>query len=94
MKGCQVEIFGQTYALRSDTDEEHIRKVAALVDGKMREVAAGTRSVSTVHIAVLAALDLASDCLQYRGEVSQVTSAVEARSEEMMRCIAGLMPEA
>ncbi len=93
MRPCQVEIFGQTYALRSDADEEHIRKVAALVDAKMREVAAGTRSVSTVHIAVLAALDLASECLQQRGEVQRVTSAVEARSNELAQRLADLLPE-
>lgn len=90
---CQVEIFGQTYALRTDADEEHVRRVARLVDHKMREVAAGARSVSTLQIAVLAALDIASECLQHRDEAGCVAAEVEVRSSAMAGRISDLIPE-
>jgi cell division protein ZapA len=89
----QVEIFGQTYALRSDADEEHVKSVAGLVDSKMREVASGSRSVSTLQIAVLAALDLASECMRAEAEVRRLTLAVEGRVEAMARQIASTTPE-
>jgi cell division protein ZapA len=88
-----VEIFGHHYALRADADEEHVRKVADLVDSKMREVADGSRSVSTLQIAVLAALDIASEFVQTRTASEQLTAMVETRSETMARRIGDLIPE-
>ena len=88
-----VEIFGQVYALRAEADEEHVRKVAQLVDTKMREAAAGSRSVATLQVAVLAALDLASECLQNRSRVAQWQAEVEARSATMVARIEDQFPE-
>ena len=91
--GVQVEIFGQTYSLRADADELHVRKVADLVDLKMREVANGSRSVSTLQIAVLAAMDLASDLLQQNGADEDLREQVEARSGALLARIDELVGE-
>lgn len=88
----QVEIFGQTYALRSDADESHVREVADFVDSKMREVASGSKLVSTLQIAVLAALDIASECMKAKAEVERLTSAVEGRAEAMALRITAATP--
>jgi cell division protein ZapA len=62
-----VEIYDQLYHL-SGQDPEHIRELAAIVDAKMRAVAAHGRTADSLRVAVLAALNLAD-------EVSQATSA-------------------
>lgn len=90
----QVEIFGQAYSLRTDADEQHVRKVADLVDERMREVAAGSKSVSTLHIAVLAAMDLASDLLQSQVAQKRFGTEVDTRSEAMARRISELIHNA
>ena len=89
----EVEIFGQAYVLRADADEEHVRKVADLVDSKMREVAAVTRSVSTIQIAVLAALDIASELLQGQTASERFATLMEAQSESLVRRIDSVIPE-
>jgi cell division protein ZapA len=59
--GCvPVEIYDQTYYL-SGQDEEHIRRLAALVDTRMRAVAAQGRTADSLRVAVLAALNLADE---------------------------------
>ncbi len=55
-----VEIYDQTYHL-SGQDAEHIRSLAAQVDAKMRAVAAQGRTVDSLRVAVLAALNLADE---------------------------------
>jgi cell division protein ZapA len=55
-----VEIYDQTYHL-SGQDTEHIRELAALVDAKMRAVAAQGRTADSLRVAVLAALNLADE---------------------------------
>jgi cell division protein ZapA len=55
-----VEIYDQTYHLFGQ-DAEHIRSLAAQVDAKMRAVAAQGRTVDSLRVAVLAALNLADE---------------------------------
>ena len=69
-----VEIYDQTSHL-SGEDPEHIRNLAAQVDAKMRAVAAQGRTVDSLRVAVLAALNLADELAQ----VSQSPSGAAAR---------------
>lgn len=61
-----VEIYDQVYHL-SGQDAEHIRDLAARVDAKMRAVAAHGRTVDSLRVAVLAALNLADELAQAGG---------------------------
>lgn len=78
-----VEIYDQTYHL-SGQDEEHIRKLAAQVDAKMRAVAAQGRTVDSLRVAVLAALNLADELSQAQGAPSQAAARVgQARAASL-----------
>lgn len=55
-----VSIYDQTYHLMGQ-DSEHIRRLAELVDAKMRAVASQGRTVDSLRVAVLAALNLADE---------------------------------
>lgn len=90
----QVEIFGQPYSLRADVEGEHVRRVAELVDRKMREVAAAARSVATLQIAVLAAMDLASELLLERDASREREAELEERHACLAQRIDNLIPEA
>jgi len=70
-----VDIYDQTYHL-SGQGTEHIRKLAALVDSKMRAVAAQGRTVDSLRVAVLAALNLADELLQAQAGSSDVGARV------------------
>jgi cell division protein ZapA len=58
-----VQIYDQSYHL-SGQDAEHIRRLAELVDARMRAVAAQGRTVDSLRVAVLAALNLADELSQ------------------------------
>ena len=58
-----VEIYDQVYHL-SGQDPDHIRDLASRVDGKMRAVATHSRTVDSLRVAVLAALNLADELTQ------------------------------
>jgi len=61
-----VEIYDQVYHLAGQ-DTEHVRELAARVDAKMRAVAAQGRTVDSLRVAVLAALNLADELSQVGG---------------------------
>jgi cell division protein ZapA len=58
-----VEIYDQVYHL-SGQDADHIRELAARVDAKMRAVSSHGRTVDSLRVAVLAALNLADELTQ------------------------------
>jgi cell division protein ZapA len=61
-----VEIYDQVYHLSGD-DPDHVRELAARVDAKMRAVSAHGRTVDSLRVAVLAALNLADELTQASG---------------------------
>ncbi|MFH4385205.1 cell division protein ZapA, partial [Acinetobacter baumannii] len=57
----RVEIYNQTYSIRSDGDNNYILKLAEYVDSKMREISSGTFTVDSLKVAILAALHIADE---------------------------------
>jgi cell division protein ZapA len=57
----KIEIYNQSYNVSADENEEYIAQLAAFVDEKMRSVAEATRTVDSVRVAVLAALNIADE---------------------------------
>jgi len=74
----EIEILGRRYALRSDRPPEHLKAVAAFVDGKLRELAGGRpASVQRDH-AILAALNIASELFHLKRQRSQTARSLDA----------------
>src|SRR5438477_1690510 len=78
----RVEIYNQTYSIRSDGDNEYILDLAQYVDGKMREISSGTLTVDSLKVAILAALHIADEFYQLRHAQSQVDAQLGTRSAE------------
>jgi cell division protein ZapA len=73
----EVVIMGQTFSVTSEDGEEHVRSVASYVDGKMREIAAGGKVVSSYTAAVLVALNIASECHKLQQDVAEIQAVIE-----------------
>jgi cell division protein ZapA len=79
-----VKIMGQTFTVTSEEGEEHIRTVAALVDAKMRELSNGPRVVATAQVAILAALNIASEYQKLKEEQEVVRNAIDRMSSRVI----------
>jgi cell division protein ZapA len=82
-RNVTVDIFGQQYSLKSEVAEEQVKKVAAYVDRKMREVAEGTKSVDSLHIAILTALNIAQEYLQEKGDREYLVRRIEDKTDRL-----------
>ena len=72
-----VDIFGESYPLRSDNNADYIRMLADMVDKNMREVATKTRSFSGNKIGVLAALQLADEYCKLKKDYDELVELLE-----------------
>jgi cell division protein ZapA (FtsZ GTPase activity inhibitor) len=80
-----VRIFDQPYRLRSGRDAGYVERVATLVDGRMREVAAHMTTLDVAKIAVLAALHIADELESLKGDDRDAAAATEAATTETAR---------
>jgi cell division protein ZapA len=84
-----VDIYDQVYTLRG-TDSEYIERLAALVDEKMRAVAAHGSTVDSLRVAVLAALNIADELMRLRARYETLARSV-GQTETTMRSRAGTL---
>jgi len=61
MKDVTIEIAGQRIRVRTDDDEGYLKSLASFVDGKMREASRGQSGVTTLNVALTAALLIADE---------------------------------
>lgn len=78
----RVEIYNQTYSIRSDGDNAYIEDLAEYVDAKMREISSGTMTVDSLKVAILAALHIADEYYQLRSTQAQNDAQLATRSSE------------
>lgn len=78
----RVEIYNQTYSIRSDGDNEYIQTLAEYVDGKMREISSGTMTVDSLKVAILAALHIADEFYQLKLTQTNIDTQLATRSSE------------
>ena len=62
----QVEIFGHSYTIRGEAQQEYILEVAAYVDRKMREITEKLPVASLSKVAILASLNIADELFKER----------------------------
>ena len=88
-----VEIFGQTYTVRAGTDASYVQKLAEYVDSQMTDVSRAAGAVDSVRIAVLAALNIADECFQLRGQEGDAERRAQAKAEVLARALAAALDE-
>ena len=81
-QSIRVEIYNQTYSIRSDGDNDYILRLAEYVDGKMREISSGTLTVDSLKVAILAALHIADEYHQLKSAQNQIDTQLGSRSSE------------
>ncbi len=81
----KIEIYNQTYNVQADENEEYLKELAAYVDAKMRTVAEATRTVDSVRVAVLAALNIADELHTIRKRQDDIEGPLRKRVE---KCVA------
>ena len=82
-----VEILGREYTVKSDEGEDRVKKIAEYVNRKIKEISENTQTVSTLNVAILAALNIANDYFQVVEDRRLLNQAIETRSGRLIEMI-------
>jgi cell division protein ZapA len=85
-----VDIYDQAYRLRGP-DPAYIQKLAEIVDTKMRAVAAQGKTVDSLRVAVLAALNIADELSALEERYRQLTGSAKETLRNRASRLTGLL---
>ncbi len=88
----RVNIYDQIYNLRG-SDAEYITKLAEYVDLKMRSVAEQTRTVDSLRLAVLAALNIADEYHVLKKKYDAIAGDVNKRASHLADALDEVLKE-
>ena len=84
MDSIQVEIFGQMYHLKGGADAEYVRRLAAFVNARMREIQKGMGTSEGYRIAILAALNIADELHRVRAQHDELQRTASASLDRII----------
>jgi cell division protein ZapA len=83
----EIKVLGQTFTVKTDAGESHIQEVVQYVNEKIDEILTKTKSVSSLNVAILAALNIAEDLLKEREKRKVLLREVNLKSKDLVEKI-------
>ncbi|CAG1066662.1 hypothetical protein BAC1_02284 [uncultured bacterium] len=78
-KVAELKIFGHKLLIRSDENEEYIRAIEEYLNTKIEEVRENTKAVSSLDLALLAALNITGEVIKTK----EILEELGRKSEEL-----------
>ena len=89
----QIAVRGRKYTVKSDEDGVDIQRIADYVDQRMSEVASRAVGVDEYTIAMLAALNIASDFERFRQQVDDEMLSMDRELASTLVLLESVLPE-
>lgn len=87
-------MLNQKFTLKSESDERHVQKVSDFVNKRLFEIQEGTASVSSLKVALLAALNIADDYFKFKNKQQDKDKKAKQKIKEITKFVDQLSEEA
>jgi cell division protein ZapA (FtsZ GTPase activity inhibitor) len=82
-----VEILGRTFTLKGSISAESLQSVARMVDEQLRDLQRAFPASPLADLVILAALNLAYECLESKEEYQRLQAEIEERSKVLIQML-------
>jgi cell division protein ZapA len=83
MGSIEISILGQKYAIKGDASEEYIKRLAAYVDDKLKEVHASNPNITPLKASILASLNIADELHKLKEDQERATLNIEEKANAL-----------
>lgn len=80
----EIKVFNQSFKIKSDENEGQVAEIAEYVNNKIKEIQESTKTVATLNVAILTALNIAYDYFSVRGKYEGVALRYEDRARALI----------
>jgi cell division protein ZapA len=86
-KQYHIRVLGEDISVLSDSGDEYVETVVKYVNDKVKEIQNTTKTINTVHVAILAALNIADEYYKVKEIKENICQQMESRSEKLIHLI-------
>lgn len=86
-KEVEIKVLGQKFLVRSDSNEEYVNEVASFVDQKVSEVMRSSKSVASLNVAILAAMNIADEFLKYKHQKEKRLEEAQKKIKDLIELV-------
>jgi cell division protein ZapA (FtsZ GTPase activity inhibitor) len=79
----KVTLLGESFTLSTDLDREHLERVVELVEEKAGEVKSSLKSSTQLGVAIVTAINIASEFLKVQGSVDDLRGRISVKLAEI-----------
>lgn len=79
----KVTLLGESFTLASDLEREHLERVVELVEEKAGEVKSSLKSSTQLGVAIVTAINIASEYLRIMGSVDDLKGRISVKLSEI-----------
>lgn len=83
MGSVEVDILGQKYTIKGDADEAYIKKLAAFVDEKLKEVYNASPGISPLKASILTSLNIADELHRMKDAQESIARTIEEKANAL-----------
>jgi cell division protein ZapA len=87
MRSVEIQILGQSYAIKTDEDDAYIKSLARYIDEKLRDIYSLAPNINQTKATVMAAFGIADELFKLRMEQEDLDRMIE----EKTRILSGLL---
>ena len=80
----KINILGKEYSIKSDVEENYVNQITEYLNQKVEEVLKTTKTVATLNVIILAAMNIANDYFQLKNINEETIDMVETRSGNLI----------
>lgn len=92
-KRFEVNIAGYSLTVKTDRSAEHMERLSALLNERVREVQKSGVTANYLNVVMLAAMRLADEILELRGERENVEKRFEQKSKDLLNALDSALKE-
>jgi cell division protein ZapA len=86
-KTTEIMIMGQKFMIRSESNDDYVNEVAGFVDDKINEVMQSTKSVASLNVAILAAMNIADEYFKFKRDHGERFTKAERKIKDLIELV-------
>ncbi len=83
----EVELLGEIYTIKSETDPERVKKIATYLDTKMREIRSAVPKATLLKVVILAAFYITEELFESKTHQSETINIMEEKTANILKML-------
>jgi cell division protein ZapA len=83
----EVELLGELYTIKSETDPKRVKEIAAFLDSKMREIRSAVPTATLLKVVILAAFYITEELFERKTELSETINTMEEKTANILKML-------